>query len=792
MKTSNERTRLYNLRFFLWPGLIYLGGTIVYILFSVYYERNRIIRSVDDRLLLAARQVCEILPPDFHDRATSQTAISDSEHINNTRLLSGYAKIAGLTYLYTAVVRDGKAWFTSSSATDEEFLNSELPAFWEEYPEATEAFIGAINKNEPIYETSTDRWGTFESAILRETSPGGTVYLVGADMDVSYIKEEVLRAIPLIIGRALFFLILIIPIIIRIRTFYRQATIKLTSEIKVRQNAEAELNDIKENLEKLVLTRTTQLEQEVEERKQIEVELEKAKEVAIRENRAKSMFLASMSHEIRTPLNGVIGMVNILKETDLTPSQHEYLDIIDISGNNLLSIINDILDFSKIEAGQVELEEIPFNLGQQVDEVIKMLHVKAEGKGLKLYYSLSSDLPEMVKGDPVRFKQIIINLTNNAIKFTSEGSVTVELHLVWEQPEQIMVRCKVIDTGLGISDQGKEKLFKEFSQTDASTSRRFGGTGLGLKISKDLSHLMGGEIGVESAVGQGSTFWFSVVFRTIRKSETEKLEEEARRRIPKEMPILLVEDNYISQKVAKTALEKDGYVNIDIAENGKIAVKLAEAKAYEVVLMDIRMPIMDGLDATTGIREVEKTHPGRTPAHIVAFTAYAVEGDKERFIHGGMDDYIAKPFQPDELVKVIQKYSFKQKVSRRSIRILLAEDNKINQKVAIKTLENLGHEVDLVENGRAAIEQFPKKPYEVVLMDLEMPEMDGLEATRWIRAEEPRLIAEGIRPGPVKIVALTAHSTTDDRKKCLDAGMNDYISKPFRQGEISRALTLDE
>jgi CheY-like chemotaxis protein len=176
----------------------------------------------------------------------------------------------------------------------------------------------------------------------------------------------------------------------------------------------------------------------------------------------------------------------------------------------------------------------------------------------------------------------------------------------------------------------------------------------------------------------------------------------------------------------------------------------------------------------------------------VAFTAYAVEGDKERFIHGGMDDYIAKPFQPDELVKVIQKYSVRQKVSQRTLRILLAEDNKINQKVAIKTLENLGHEVDMVENGRAAIEQFPKKPYEVVLMDLEMPEMDGLEATRWIRAEEPQLIADGVRSGPVKIVALTAHSTTDDRKKCLDAGMNDYISKPFRQGEISRALTLDE
>ncbi len=791
MSSNGDRQRYTNLRYFLWPAIIYFGGLILYLFFSLYAERNRILQSVDSRLLHAAQHVGEILPPGFHDIATGAGTVSDSIHLANIRLLSSYARFAGLTYIYTAVVKDGKVYFTSSSATDEEIENNELPPFWQEYPEATEDFIHTAGSDTPLYEMATDRWGTFESVIIREVTPAGNVYMVGADMDISYIHHELLRVIPLNLGRVLFFMLIIVPLLMKIRIFYRHATVKLKAEISERKQAEKELSEIKQNLEHLVLSRTTQLEQEVEERKQIEAELEKAKEVAIRENRAKSMFLASMSHEIRTPLNGVIGMVNILKETDLTPSQHEYLDIIDISGNNLLSIINDILDFSKIEAGQVELENIPFQPGQQVDEVIKMLHVKAEGKGLKLFYSISSDLPEIVKGDPVRFKQIIINLTNNAIKFTSEGSVTVELKQVWEQPEKIMIRCNVIDTGLGISEEGKEKLFKEFSQTDASTTRRFGGTGLGLKISKDLARLMGGEIGVESTPGIGSTFWFTVVFETIQKTDVDRMEEEARKKVPKEMPILLVEDNYISQKVAKTALEKAGYINIDIAENGRVAVKSYEKKAYEVILMDIRMPIMDGLEATTGIREIEKKETNRKPAFIVTFTAYAVEGDRERFLQAGMDDYIAKPFQPDELIKVIHKYSNRQKVFHRSYRILLAEDNKINQKVAVKTLENFGHQAVLVENGRDAFEKFCETAFDIILMDLEMPVMDGLEATRQIRLKEQEFLARGERPSRVKIVALTAHSTTDDRKKCLEAGMDDYISKPFRQAEITRALTIE-
>jgi len=599
------------------------------------------------------------------------------------------------------------------------------------------------------------------------------------------------RLLLTILLKSLFFLLIFIPVLLAIRNSYKKNALRLETLIAELLQTKGELLDYKANLEDLINSRTRQLQNEIAERKAVEEELKKAKELAIHENKAKSTFLSNMSHEIRTPMSGMIGMANILKETQLTPEQREYLEIIEISGNNLLSIINDILDFSKIEAGQVELENIPFILSQQVEEVTKILHLKAEGKGLKLFFSLSPDLPSKIKGDPVRFKQIIMNLTNNAIKFTENGSITIDVRVVSEQDSHIKLRCSVKDTGIGISENGRTKLFKEFSQTDAFTARKYGGTGLGLKISKDLVLLMGGEIGVESEEGSGSTFWFTAVFDKIISSEIEKFDLEEKKKMAKPFPILLVEDNYISQKVAKTFLEREGYSDIDVAENGKVAIKLLHEKAYPIILMDIRMPVLDGMEATKKIRSFEKSNPDRKPAFIVAFTAYAVEGDRERFLEAGMDDYISKPFQPEEVIRVIEKYAARIRMqSQRTLNILLAEDNKINQKVATKTLETFGHKVDVVENGLEAVEKFKTQEYDLIMMDMEMPEMDGLDATMVIRKLEEDFLLQGLRRKRVKIVALTAHSTNDDRERCLKAGMDDYVSKPFRQAEIAQALAI--
>jgi len=785
--------KVLSLKPFLLPLIIYIVCVSLYTVWDSYAERNHIISEVNSRLLHAASTVKDILPSDFHDRAVGKTSISDSENYQHTLLLSKFAKTAGLTYLYTTVISNGKVYFTSSSATDKDLASKELPSYWQEYPEATEKFKNSIlHIGEPFFESSEDRWGSFESAIICETAPGGNKYLVGADMDIAFIRDKVLERIPFSLMRAFFFLLIILPFFYAIRSFYRKNTLRLTNEISERKQAEHSLQEYKSNLEEMIKSRTEQLQGEIADKNFIEEELNKARELAVRENRAKSMFLANMSHEIRTPMNGVIGMSNILKDTELTPEQREYLEIIEISGNNLLSIINDILDFSKIEAGQVELETIPFELKQQVEEVTKILHTRSEGKGLKLYFSISPEVPDKIKGDPVRLKQIILNLTNNAIKFTSEGSITIHVEQVWQTDAKVMLKCKVVDTGIGISASGKEKLFKEFSQTDASTTRKYGGTGLGLKISQDLTRLMGGEIGVESEEGKGSTFWFTCIFDLVLKSESDKLEEEEKKKRAKSLSILLVEDNYISQKVAKTSLDRDGYHNLDIAENGRVAVRMMKEKEYSIVLMDIRMPVMDGLECTEKIRELERSDPRRKPVYIVAFTAYAVEGDRERFLEAGMDDYIAKPFQPEELIRIIEKYSNRIRFrSQQSLKILLAEDNKINQKVAVKTLESFGHAVDVVENGKDAIEKYRDHEYDLIMMDLEMPEMDGLDATRAIRKMEKEFFLQGVNRKKVKIVALTAHSTTDDKSRCLAAGMDDYISKPFRQSEMSRALTIN-
>ena len=381
-----------------------------------------------------------------------------------------------------------------------------------------------------------------------------------------------------------------------------------------------------------------------------------SKEMAEASAKAKAIFLANISHEIRTPMNGIIGMVDILKQTPLTTEQLEYIDIIGISGENLLMIINDVLDFSKIEAGQITFEHIRFNLCDEINEVIKILRYKAMQKNIDLSFEVASDVPQLLIGDPLRLKQVLINLCNNSIKFTTEGYVHVFVKLADQNESAVRLHFEVQDTGIGISPENQLKLFKSFSQADVSTTRKYGGTGLGLAISKNLVQLMGGEIGIISKEGKGAIFHFEAEFgiakHDLSKAENQELEESGHH--DRKLKILLAEDNVINQKVAILNLQKLGH-SVIVVDDGIQAVESFIKELPDVVFMDIQMPRMDGVEATSKIREWESMNQITNRIPIVAMTANILKNDKDLFVAAGMDDYLGKPFNVSELVRLFDR-----------------------------------------------------------------------------------------------------------------------------------------
>ena len=428
------------------------------------------------------------------------------------------------------------------------------------------------------------------------------------------------------------------------------AIVRDITKEKKHQNELKELNvKLEERHEELSMQNEEIITQTENLQKQKEI-VEAEKHKALEASKYKSLFLANMSHEIRTPLNGIIGMVEILKESKLLKKQKESLEIIELSGNNLLSIINDILDYSKIEANQLELENITFNLYEEIENVVRMLSLKAETKGLGLSYEIHPDVSKYITGDPLRIRQILINFCNNSIKFTEKGFVHINITPVKNTNDNITLKFEVKDTGIGINKKNQNKLFKEFSQVDSSTSRKFGGTGLGLAISKKLSLMMDGEIGVESELNKGSTFWFtgkyqiskqsSIIRNKDNKTETNRL-----------LNILLVEDNIINQKVATHTIKQNGH-SINIANDGLEALELFKKSKYDIILMDIQMPNLNGYETTKEIRRLEKLE-SLTPTKIIAMTANALKGEKEKCLNIGMNGYLSKPFKKESLINIL-------------------------------------------------------------------------------------------------------------------------------------------
>ncbi len=708
--------------------LIYVVGVVCVAGTSYWLEKQRFMADIDARLLAAASNVPFILPADFHDVARTPQAISEEQDKKNLELMSLHARSGDLTYLYSYVMHEGKIRFTSCNYTKEDIKKDQVVTYWTSYPEGSQAYIDAMTSSEPVYVTAGDRWGLFRTILLPLTSPGGQPYVAAADMDITVIQQSLMRSILSFIGISLLLLLIAVPLVVA----YRRTHAEMNKEL-------------------LVLNK--QLQSDIDQAMALESELKDATLKANTANNIKSQFLANMSHELRTPINGVIGMNQLLLDTHLSDEQREYANLSSQSANVLLDTINQILDLATIEEGRLitkpeTLDTTPFFSG-----LVQMFSSQIADKHLELVLTLDPALPSKIQVDPVRLRQVLSNLIANAIKFTFNGSIQVSLY--WKNG---VLSGDVTDTGIGIPEESQQRVFETFQQVDNSSSRSYGGTGLGLPISQQICHAMGGDLLLKKSDNSGSTFAFYIDAPTGSDTQIKRLT------LPADSRVVVVTQTPVLWDWLKSELTPT------VAQ----CQQATTAEEAIVLMKDANLLLVDVSIGTSALNTLSYAI---NPDHQ-RLVCLAWSGQRLPEVLTSKIQVIHKPLSTDRLSSLYKsEITISPSTSPNlSGRVLIVDDNPSNLKAMGDQLKSTGLKIDLVNNGADAIIACQQHNYDLILMDIQMPNMDGLETTRRIN----RMHKKQAPP----IVGVSAHVMEENISSAKQAGMTSYLCKPITKDTL--------